>query len=54
MLKLAVERLRDWPKENSEYERLSCDLFSTFEHELVYFQKLSIITLYSNSVYVFL
>ncbi|KAJ5767230.1 uncharacterized protein N7511_004846 [Penicillium nucicola] len=34
MLKLAVERLGDWPKEYSEYERLSQDLFSLFGHDL--------------------
>lgn len=34
MLKLAVERLGDWPKEYSEYERLNHDLFSTFTNDL--------------------
>ncbi|KAJ5208753.1 hypothetical protein N7449_003132 [Penicillium cf. viridicatum] len=34
MLKLAVERLGDWPKEYSEYERLNHDLFSTFANDL--------------------
>ncbi|KAJ5128530.1 hypothetical protein N7448_002249 [Penicillium atrosanguineum] len=34
MLKLAVERLGDWPKEYSEYERLSNDLFRTFANDL--------------------
>ncbi|KAJ5858923.1 hypothetical protein N7534_004200 [Penicillium rubens] len=34
MLKLAVERLGDWPKEYSEYERLNRDLFSTFANDL--------------------
>ena len=34
MLKLAVERLGDWPKEYSEYEGLSHDLFSIFANEL--------------------
>ncbi|KAJ5923455.1 hypothetical protein N7454_008700 [Penicillium verhagenii] len=34
MLKLAVERLGDWPKEYSEYERLSHDLFSAFANDL--------------------
>lgn len=34
MLKLAVERLGDWPKDYSEYERLSHDLFGAFEHDL--------------------
>ncbi|KAJ6104280.1 hypothetical protein N7523_010600 [Penicillium sp. IBT 18751x] len=31
---LAVERLGDWPKEYSEYERLSNDLFRTFANDL--------------------
>lgn len=30
LLKLAVERLGNWPKEYSEYERLCSELFSTF------------------------
>jgi tetratricopeptide (TPR) repeat protein len=34
MLKLAVERLGDWPKEYSEYERLNHDLFSAFSDDL--------------------
>jgi tetratricopeptide (TPR) repeat protein len=34
MLKLAVERLGDWPKEYSEYERLNNDLFNTFANDL--------------------
>ncbi|KAI2747521.1 hypothetical protein DTO013E5_810 [Penicillium roqueforti] len=34
MLKLAVERLGNWPKEYSEYERLNRDLFSTFANDL--------------------
>lgn len=34
MLKLAVERLGDWPKEYSEYERLSNDLLRTFANDL--------------------
>ncbi|KAJ5768999.1 hypothetical protein N7520_003558 [Penicillium odoratum] len=34
MLKLAVERLGDWPKDYSEYERLNNDLFGAFAHDL--------------------
>lgn len=34
MLKLAVERLGDWPKEYSEYERLNHDLYNTFANDL--------------------
>ncbi|KAJ5835685.1 hypothetical protein N7447_001711 [Penicillium robsamsonii] len=34
MLKLAIERLGDWPKEYSEYEGLNHDLFSTFPNDL--------------------
>ncbi|KAJ5301736.1 hypothetical protein N7508_006599 [Penicillium antarcticum] len=34
MLKLAVERLGDWPKDYSEYEKLSQDLFNTFGNDL--------------------
>ncbi|KAJ5644212.1 uncharacterized protein N7484_006719 [Penicillium longicatenatum] len=34
MLKLAVERLGEWPKDYSEYERLSQDLFRTFANGL--------------------
>ncbi|KUM57085.1 hypothetical protein ACN42_g10121 [Penicillium freii] len=34
MLKLAVERLGEWPKEYSEYERLNHDIFSTFANDL--------------------
>ncbi|RAL14183.1 uncharacterized protein BO97DRAFT_448794 [Aspergillus homomorphus CBS 101889] len=34
LLKLAVERLGDWPKEYSEYERLNADLFRTFAKDL--------------------
>jgi tetratricopeptide (TPR) repeat protein len=34
MLKLAVERLGEWPKEYSEYERLNNDLFATFANDL--------------------
>ncbi|KAJ6051935.1 hypothetical protein N7460_002469 [Penicillium canescens] len=34
MLKLAVERLGDWPKDYSEYERLNQDLFNTFANDL--------------------
>lgn len=34
LLKLAVERLGDWPKEYSEYERLSAELFSAFGGDL--------------------
>ncbi|PWY66488.1 NACHT domain protein [Aspergillus sclerotioniger CBS 115572] len=34
LLKLAVERLGDWPKEYSEYERLNTDLFRTFSNDL--------------------
>jgi tetratricopeptide (TPR) repeat protein len=34
MLKLAVERLGDWPKDYSEYERLNHDLFNAFANDL--------------------
>ncbi|OJJ87625.1 NACHT domain protein [Aspergillus glaucus CBS 516.65] len=34
LLKLAVERLGNWPKEYSEYERLSSELFSAFGSDL--------------------
>ncbi|KAJ5513442.1 hypothetical protein N7463_002994 [Penicillium fimorum] len=34
MLKLAIERLGDWPKEYSEYECLNHDLFGTFPNDL--------------------
>ncbi|KAJ5536107.1 hypothetical protein N7513_009293 [Penicillium frequentans] len=34
MLKLAVERLGDWPKDYSEYERLNQELFNAFAHDL--------------------
>ncbi|PYH42905.1 NACHT domain protein [Aspergillus saccharolyticus JOP 1030-1] len=34
LLKLAVERLGDWPKEYAEYERLNADLFRTFAADL--------------------
>ncbi|PYI06981.1 hypothetical protein BO78DRAFT_342291 [Aspergillus sclerotiicarbonarius CBS 121057] len=34
LLKLAVERLGDWPKEYSEYERLNTDLFRAFSNDL--------------------
>lgn len=34
MLKLSVERLGEWPKEYTEYERLSHDLFSAFTNDL--------------------
>ncbi|PWY73042.1 NACHT domain protein [Aspergillus heteromorphus CBS 117.55] len=34
LLKLAVERLGDWPKEYAEYERLNADLFRTFGQDL--------------------
>lgn len=34
MLKLAVERLGDWPKDYSEYERLNHDLYRTFANDL--------------------
>ncbi|RAK80059.1 uncharacterized protein BO72DRAFT_424168 [Aspergillus fijiensis CBS 313.89] len=34
LLKLAVERLGDWPKEYAEYERLNADLFRTFAKDL--------------------
>ncbi|OQD60485.1 hypothetical protein PENPOL_c023G04743 [Penicillium polonicum] len=34
MLKLAVERLGEWPKDYSEYERLNHDIFSTFANDL--------------------
>ncbi|CAG8182384.1 unnamed protein product [Penicillium nalgiovense] len=34
MLKLAIERLGDWPKEYPEYERLNRDLFRIFANDL--------------------
>jgi hypothetical protein len=34
LLKLAVQRLGDWPKDFSEYERLNADLFLEFGDEL--------------------
>lgn len=34
MLKLAVERLGDWPKDYSEYERLNDDVFRAFANDL--------------------
>lgn len=34
MLKLAVERLGDWPKDYSEYERLNDDVFHAFANDL--------------------
>jgi hypothetical protein len=34
LLKLAVQRLGDWPKDYSEYERLNADLFLEFRDEL--------------------
>lgn len=34
LLKLAVQRLGDWPKDFSEYERLSADLFLEFGADL--------------------
>ncbi|THC96665.1 hypothetical protein EYZ11_003870 [Aspergillus tanneri] len=34
LLKLAVERLGEWPKEYTEYERLSSDVFRTYGEEL--------------------
>lgn len=34
LLKLAVERLGDWPKEYSEYENLNNDIFKAFGNEL--------------------
>ena len=34
MLKLAVERLGNWPKDYSEYERLNADVFRTFANDL--------------------
>ncbi|KAJ5666870.1 hypothetical protein N7462_011279 [Penicillium macrosclerotiorum] len=34
LLKLAVQRLGDWPKDYSEYERLNADLFREFSDEL--------------------
>ncbi|OJJ46551.1 hypothetical protein ASPZODRAFT_16305 [Penicilliopsis zonata CBS 506.65] len=34
LLKLAVERLGDWPKEYGEYERLNKDVFREFNKEL--------------------
>ncbi|KAE8360311.1 hypothetical protein BDV27DRAFT_167921 [Aspergillus caelatus] len=34
LLKLAVERLGDWPKEYSEYETLNTDIFKAFGNEL--------------------
>lgn len=34
LLKLAVERLGEWPKEYSEYERLSSDVFKAYRQDL--------------------
>ncbi|EAW23842.1 NACHT domain protein [Aspergillus fischeri NRRL 181] len=34
LLKLAVQRLGDWPKDYSEYERLNADLFREFASDL--------------------
>ncbi|KAJ6043281.1 hypothetical protein N7460_004636 [Penicillium canescens] len=34
LFKLAMQRLGDWPKDYSEYERLNTDLFREFENEL--------------------
>ena len=34
LLKLAVERIGDWPKDYSEYERLNADLYQQFPTEL--------------------
>ncbi|KAH8423418.1 uncharacterized protein LDX57_001179 [Aspergillus melleus] len=34
LLKLAVERLGEWPKEYSEYERLSSDVFKAYKQDL--------------------
>ncbi|KAJ5833009.1 NACHT domain protein [Penicillium riverlandense] len=34
LLKLAVQRLGDWPKDYSEYDHLNAELFSTFKDEL--------------------
>jgi hypothetical protein len=34
LLKLAMERLGDWPKDYSEYERLNADLFREFATDL--------------------
>lgn len=34
LLKLAVQRLGDWPKDFSEYERLNADIFFEFKKEL--------------------
>ncbi|CAL5872401.1 uncharacterized protein PFLUO_LOCUS6665 [Penicillium psychrofluorescens] len=34
LLKLAVQRLGDWPKDYSEYDRLNAELFFTFKKDL--------------------
>ncbi|KAJ5570216.1 uncharacterized protein N7459_009646 [Penicillium hispanicum] len=34
LLKLAIQRLGDWPKDHSDYERLNADLFLEFGNEL--------------------
>lgn len=34
LLKLAVERLGDWPKDYGEYERLNADIFREFKEDL--------------------
>jgi len=34
LLKLAIERLGDWPKEYSEFERLNADIFREFKEDL--------------------
>ncbi|KAL4789684.1 hypothetical protein BDV19DRAFT_396748 [Aspergillus venezuelensis] len=34
LLKLAVERLGNWPKDYSDYEKLNADLFKTFGNDL--------------------
>ncbi|KAJ6178050.1 C2H2 type zinc finger domain protein [Penicillium mononematosum] len=38
LLKLALQRLGDWPKDYSEYERLNADLFLRFGNELKDFE----------------
>jgi hypothetical protein len=34
LLKLAVQRLGDWPKDYAEYERLNADVFASFREDL--------------------
>jgi hypothetical protein len=38
LLKLAVQRLGDWPKDYSEYESLNADAFNVFKTELAGFE----------------